>query len=97
MRGSNVSSETVVFLPLWARISMASFICAVAALSMWLHFLRFEWVGSFCFGLYWLAYVPRQKGEALRAYFSKPRSVTTISLLFLALAGFGHNLWVALR
>jgi hypothetical protein len=97
VQGSNVSSETGTFLPLWVRIGMAALIFAVTVVSMWQHFLRLEWVGYLCFGLYYLTYVPRQKGEALGVYFTRPRSITTMALLFLALAGFGHNLVVALR
>ena len=97
MRGSTVSSETAFFLPLWARIGIASLMFAVTVLSIWQHFLRFEWVGWFCFGLYYLTYVPRQKGETLGAYFKKPRSITQVALLFATFAGFGYNLLVALR
>ena len=94
MQGSNVSSKTVFFLPLWVRIGMASLMFALTVLLMWKHFLRFEWVPWLCFGFYYVTYVPRQKAEALGAYFTKPRSIAQMVLLFSALAGFGHNLYV---
>jgi hypothetical protein len=31
---------------------------------MWKGFLQFDWVPYFCFGVVYLLYVPRQKGEA---------------------------------
>jgi hypothetical protein len=94
MQGSTVPSKTVFFLPLWIRIGMASLFFAVTVLLMWKHFLQFEWVPWFCFGLYYLTYVPRQKDEAIGTYFTRPRSIAPMVLLLSAIAGFGYNLYI---
>lgn len=89
MQESTVSAPSAFVLPLWGRIAFACFMFAVSALLMWDKFFHFDWVGFLCFGLYYLLYVPIQKGEARRTYFSKPRtiisSVFLIGILALAL------------
>jgi hypothetical protein len=67
---------------------------AVALLNMW----KGSWLlGTpyLCFGLYYLFYVPRQKGETFVAYCAKSRTIISVVLLVAALAGFGNNLRVA--
>jgi hypothetical protein len=93
MQGMNGSANTV-FAPHWMRIGVASLMFALTVLLMWKHFQRFDWIPWPCMGLYYLTYVPRQKGEAFWPYFAKPRSFLTMVLLFTALAGFGRNLYV---
>lgn len=89
-----VAPKTVFSLPLRARIGMACLMFAVSLLSMWSYSYRLEWVPWFCFGLFYLTYVPREKGEAVGAYFQKPRSIAPMALLLVALAGFGYKLYV---
>lgn len=89
-----VSSKTVFSLSLGARIGIACLMFAVSLVSMWSYSHRLEWVPWFCFGLYYLTYVPREKGEAVRTHFQKPRSIAQMALLLVALAGFGYNLYV---
>jgi len=74
---------------------MAGVMFAVSVLSMWKGLLRFEWVPYFCFGVYYLLYVPRQKGEAFGTYINNPRTILSFVLIGAALAGFGYNLHVA--
>lgn len=80
------------FFPRWARIAYVCFMFAVAALQMWKEFLRFNWVLFLCFGLYWLIYLPMQKGEAPKAYFSKPRTIVSVGLMIAAMAAALHSL-----
>lgn len=63
---------------------------ATSALDIWAHFFQFDWVGFLCFGLYFLLFVPRQKGEPARTYFGKPRNLVSLALL-VAIIGFGLN------
>jgi len=88
-------SKSISFLPFWVRTGMACVMFAVTAISMWKGFLRFEWVPYFCFGLYYLLYVQRQKAEALGTYFNRPRTIVSVALLVAAVAGFGHNFYAA--
>jgi hypothetical protein len=90
MHGSDVSSPPA--FPLWARIGLACLMFVDAALSMWKHFLRFEWVPWLCMGLYCLLNSPRQRGETFVAYSKKPLGIASIALLIAALVGFGYNL-----
>ena len=94
MQGSVVSLKPVSALPPWIRIAAASLMFVDTALYMSKHFLQFMWVSWFCFGLYFLLYVPRQKGEAPGTYFSKPRTIISLALLITALVGSGHNLYI---
>jgi len=80
------------FLPRWGRISCACCMFVVAALQMWTEFLRFNWVSALCFGLYWLIQVPMQKGEAPRAYFSKPRTMVSFGLVIGSMVPVLHDL-----
>jgi hypothetical protein len=57
-------------------------------------FLQFEWVPWFCMGLFYLAGVPRQRGERVGEYFKRPRTVASSALLVVAVAGFLYNLYV---
>jgi hypothetical protein len=79
--------------PLWLRIGLPFLMFLNAALGMWSHFSRFEWVPWFCIGLYFLVGLQRQSGEALRAYFQKTRSIASVVLLIIAVAGFGYNFY----
>jgi len=90
MQESSAPVSPSFFLPLWARIALACFMFAVSAVDMWVGFFRYEWVGILCMGLYFLIFVPRQKGEALRAYLSKPRSLVSFVLLVAIIAS-GFN------
>jgi hypothetical protein len=83
-------------LPFWMRIGVACVMFAVALLQIWKGFWV-EWVPYFCFGLYFLIYVPRQKGEALGAYLSKPQRILSLVLLIVTIGGFGYNLYVVFR
>ena len=68
----------------------------VAALSIYKHFARLEWVPWLCFGLFWFLFVPRQQGEPFAKYFSKPRAIASGILVTTAMAGFPRNLHAAL-
>ena len=92
---ANASAEPVFVLPFWMRIGTACLMFMVTLLSMWRGFLRFEWVPYLCFGLYYLIYVPKQRAEAAAAYLKKSRTMAAGALMVAALAGFGHNLYVA--
>ena len=92
MQESSASAPPTFFLPLWARIAFASFMFAVAALNMWDKFFRFDWVEFLCCGLYSLLYVPMRKGEARKAYFSKPRTIISGALLIAIIATALHSL-----
>lgn len=92
MQKSTVSARPGFFLPLWARIAIACFMCAVAVLQMWEHFFRFDWVTLLCFGLYYLIHIPMQKGEAPKAYFSKTRTIVSGGLIIAAVVAARHDL-----
>ncbi len=92
MQESSASARPTFFLPRWARIALACFMFAVAAVTMWDEFFRFNWVGFLCFGLYYLLHVPMQKGEARKAYFSKPRTIVSCVLLMTVVATALHTL-----
>jgi hypothetical protein len=66
MQGSDVSPKPVSFLPFWVRIGMACLMFAVTVVPMWDGFLRFDWVFFFCFGLYYVLHLPRQKWGCFR-------------------------------
>jgi len=87
----------VYFLPRWARIATACLMFADTVVHLTDGFLRFEWLPSLCFGLYFLIYEPRQKWETARAWFSKPRSIASLALLIIAICGFGHYLYVLFK
>ena len=96
MLGSNASvPPAAFFLPRWARIAVACFMFAVSAVTMWDNFWRFNWAGFLCFGLYFLIHVPMQKGEASKAYFSKPRTILSfalvIAVMVVAMASLYHR------
>ncbi len=93
MQESDVSTRPVSSLPFWMRIGMACLMFTVAVVSMWDGLLRFEWVYFFCFGLFWVMYLPRQKGETFRAYIKKPRAVATLALSIAIMAGAVHSLY----
>jgi hypothetical protein len=92
MQESSASAPPTFFLPHWARIALACFMIAVAAVTMWDGFFRFDWIGFLCFGLYYLLHVPMQKGEARKAYFSKPRTIVSSALLIAVVASALHTL-----
>jgi len=50
-------------------------------------FLRVAWIPWCCFDLYYLTYVPRQKGEAIGAHLTKPRSIAPTVLPLSAMLG----------
>jgi len=87
----SVAATPVSFMPRWARITIACFLLAVAALSMWEMFLRFDWVGFLCFGLFYLIHVPMQKGESPRTYFSKPRTIVSFGLIVAVMGSALHT------
>jgi hypothetical protein len=94
MQESGPSVPPTSFLPLWARISFACFMFGVASLSMWTEFLRFNWVGFLCSGLFVLLFVPMQKGESRKAYFSNPRAIVSYTLVIGILAAAFHTLYL---
>ncbi len=94
MQGETTPPTTVFSLSLWMRIGMATLFFTATVVSMWKRFLWFGWVPWFCLGLHYLTFVPRQKGEATRAYFTRPRSIVSVVLLLCAIAGVGYNLHV---
>lgn len=91
MQVSDASSKPT-FLPFWMRVVMTCLMFAVTAVSMWKGFRRFEWVSFLCFGLYYMFYLPRQKGEGFVAYVRKPRAVASLALLVAVVVGAIHNL-----
>jgi hypothetical protein len=93
MQVSDDSSKPIFILPRWARVGMAFFMFAVTAVSMWKGFFRLDWAPFFCLGLYYLVYVPRQKGEVFAAYIKKPRSIASLGLLCAAIATAGRGLF----
>ena len=92
MQESSASVPPTFFLPLWARIAFACFMFAVAALTIWDRFFRFDWVGFLSIGLFNLLHVPMQKGEAGKAYLSKPRTIISFALLIAGAATALHSL-----
>jgi len=54
--------------------------------------VRIDWVGPLCLGFYYLIHVPIQKGETLKAYFSKPRSLVSVGLTIVGLVAALHTL-----
>ncbi len=92
MQESSASASPTFFLPLWVRIAFACFMFAVSAVAMWDEFFRFDWVGFLCFGLYYLLHVPMQKGEARKAYLSKPRTIISFALIIAVVVAALHNL-----
>ena len=69
MQQTSISPQPGFILSPRTRIGMAAlmFLCAVPNAVKGL--LRFDWLPWFCFGLFYLYGVPRQKGEPLGAYF----------------------------
>ncbi len=92
MEESSTSVPPTFFLPLSARISLACFLLAVSALDIWDEFFRLDWVLFLCLGLYCLVHVPMQKGEAPKAYFSKPRTIVSSALIIAVVASALHHL-----
>jgi hypothetical protein len=92
MQESSTSGPPTFFLPHWARIAFACFMFAVSAVAVLNDFFRFDWVGFLCFGLFYLVYVPRQKGEAPKAYASKPRTIVSVALIIAVVALALHTL-----
>jgi len=92
MQESSASPPPTFFLPLWARIALACFMFSVAALTMWNGFFRFDWVLFLCLGLFYLVNAQRQKGEAQKAYFSKPRTIISLALLIAVVVAALRNL-----
>jgi len=84
-------SPPVLFLPPCKRIAIACLIFAVGAFWVCVG-VRIDWVGFFLFGLYYLIHVPIQKGEAPKAYFSKPRSIVSVGLSIAGLVAALHTL-----
>jgi hypothetical protein len=81
MQESSASAPPTFSWSLWTRIAYACLMFAASAAIMWKEFFRFHWVWILCFGLQSLVYVPMQKGEARKAYYSKPRTIISIALL----------------
>ena len=96
MQEPATSAQPTGYLPLWARISIACFMFAASAVSMWGEFFRFDWVWFICLGLFQILFVPMQKHEARRAYRSKPRTIITIALVIAVLAGALHSVYYVL-
>jgi hypothetical protein len=96
MQRSGVSPQPGVISPPWLRRGIAAlmFLCAVLGVQKGL--LQFGWVPWFCMGLFYLAGVPRQKGESVGEYFKRPRAIASSALLATAVVGFSRNLYVAL-
>jgi len=86
-------SRSFFFGPLWARIAFACFMFAVSAIEMWDEFYRFDWVNFLCAGFLSLIFVPMQKGDGPRAYFSEPRRIISFALLLVMMAAALHNLY----
>jgi 4-hydroxybenzoate polyprenyltransferase len=84
-------SPPVLGLPRWKRIGIACLIFAVAAFWMSVG-VRIDWVGLLFLALYFLIDVPIQKGEAPKAYFSKPRTIVSVGLTIVGLVGVLHTL-----
>jgi len=73
-----------------AAISFAS-----AAIQLSKGFLRFEWVGWLCFGLYFLVGFPQRNSAKQR--FGRTRSIATIVLLIVVVVAFGRDLYFLWR
>lgn len=94
MQPSNVSPQPGFISPPWLRRGIAALMFLCAVLRMRKGFLQFEWVPYFCFGLLYLAGIPRQKGEPFGAYFRRPRVIAWSALLVVSIVGFLYNLYV---
>ena len=88
-----ISPQPRFMLPFWIRLSIAGLMFLDAALYARKAFFQFEWVEWFCFGMYWLIAVSRQKGEPLGTYLRNPRAIASIVFLMAAMVGFGHSLF----
>jgi hypothetical protein len=84
------------FLTPRLRIAYACFMFAVSALTAWLGFFDFNWVTYLCFGLLALVLVPRQKGEARLAYWSKPRNLVSAVLIIALMCSTLHAMYLIL-
>lgn len=96
MKESVASASPTFPFPLWARIAIASFMFAVSAVTMWAAFARLDWAAFLCFGIYYLVYIPMQKGEARKAYLNKPRTIFSFVLLTVVVAAALHSLYFVL-
>jgi hypothetical protein len=94
MQQSGVSPQPGFILSSRVRIGMAALMFLCAVLDVRKGLLQFDWLPWFCFGLFYLYGVPRQKGEPLTAYFKRPRAIASSILLAVAGVGFFHNLYV---
>src|SRR5258706_4205488 len=94
MQRSSVSPQPG-FSPPWLRRGVAALMLLCAVLGVRKGFLQFEWVPYFCFGLFYLTAVLRQKGEPVGAYYKRPRVIATSALLVASIVGFLYNLYVA--
>ena len=84
-------SPPVLGLPPWKRIAGACLILAVAA--FWISVgVRIDWVGLLFLALYFLIHLPIQKGEAPKAYFSKPRTIVSVGLEIVGVVVALHTL-----
>lgn len=92
MQESSAPALPIARLPFW-RIALACYMFGVSALDIWLDFSEFRWVAFFCLGINYLIFVPRQKGEPARIYFSKPRNVISFVLLGVIIAGSLNTLY----
>ena len=93
MQQSSPSMSRSFLWPLWARIAFACFMFAVSAVAMWDEFYRFDWLGFLCAGFLSLIFVPMQKGEATKAYFSEPRRIVSFALIIVMMAAALHSLY----
>jgi predicted Na+-dependent transporter len=96
MQPSGTVADRDFILPRWVRISAASFILFCAFAIMWKHFFRFEWITEISFGIYFLVYWPRKRGEALGEYFRHPRAVLTVVLLVVVIGSSLRFLYLSL-
>jgi hypothetical protein len=92
MQESVASVPPTFPFPLWARSAFACIMFVVSAVLIGDAFFRFDWVALLCFGLYYLLCVPMQKGEARKAYHSKPRTIGSFGLLIAVVAAALHTL-----
>jgi len=93
MQESSASVSRSFFWPLWTRIAFACLMFAVSGVAMWDEFYRFDWAGFLCAGFLSLIFVPRQKGESPRAYFSEPRRIISFALIIVMMAAALHSLY----
>jgi hypothetical protein len=94
MQQSSISPQPGFILSPRLRIVMAALMFLCAVLDVRKGLLQFDWVPWFCFGLFYLYGVPRQRGEPLGAYFKRPRAIASSALLAAAGGGFFYNLYV---